>query len=596
MRVLLVHGVGHCEADPQYYASWKSAITTGLVRGGCADHVDFVEFKYDDLFDKHYSGPGAYAAAFAELMGSAAEHALLDPVVGAIHDIFHRSRDFAYGGDFIRWHVGMVAQLVIEDALRKEVRNRLVDTISAADPNGPIEIVAAHSLGSLVTFDLLHNDARANSLSKFHYLTFGSQIGNPFVRSRLWPGRMIMPGVLSWTHLFNPKDPVLTAKITIPDEPGFHQFITESAAGHSPTTDKDGPGYLDHPVTEQLVWPVLATAGTAPAAREYKRRLGIATRALERPHRRALIIGINDYPDPANRLDGCVNDTYLMSAALQERGFEAADIRVLLNSRATADAIRDRLHWLLDGVGDGMERVLFYSGHGAQLPEYNSTGVVDHVSECLVPYDFDWTSASAITDHDFYQLYSDLPFSAKFFAVFDCCHAGGLTRDGAHKARGISPPDDIRHRMLRWNRSESMWEQRPMGESLNPHYGRDAEWRQKMMGANGVTYRLGRGMALRRSTTARERDRLVADDQGLYLPVLLEACRDTQLAYEYRDGATSYGAFTYSLVKNLRAAPRSTFSALMRRTTQTLRTLQYEQEPQLVGPGPVIGRRIPGAT
>ena len=109
----------------------------------------------------------------------------------------------------------------------------------------------------------------------------------------------------------------------------------------------------------------------------------------EKPRRRALIIGINDYPNPANRLEGCVNDAFLMSEVLQERGFAAENIRVVLNDRATADAIRERLAWLLYRAEDGMERVLFSSGHGAQMPGRNAFEEVDHVDECLVPCNFD---------------------------------------------------------------------------------------------------------------------------------------------------------------------------------------------------------------
>src|SRR5262249_26085584 len=34
---------------------------------------------------------------------------------------------------------------------------------------------------------------------------------------------------------------------------------------------------------------------------------------------------------------------------------------------------------------------------------------------------------------------------------------------------------------------------------------------------------------------------------GPYLPIIYEACKEQELAYEYRHGVTSYGAFTYSL-------------------------------------------------
>ena len=47
---------------------------------------------------------------------------------------------------------------------------------------------------------------------------------------------------------------------------------------------------------------------------------------------------------------------------------------------------------------------------------------------------------------------------------------GGLTQDGARKIRAITPPVDIRHRMLRWNKAEQMWEERDL-RNLNPDFG-----------------------------------------------------------------------------------------------------------------------------
>jgi hypothetical protein len=77
-----------------------------------------------------------------------------------------------------------------------------------------------------------------------------------------------------------------------------------------------------------------------------------------------------------------------------------------------------------------------------------------------VPYDFAWTKETAITDDDFYHLYVDLPYGARFFAIFDCCHSAGMTRDGMRKIRGITPPDDIRHRMLEWDARQQIWRER----------------------------------------------------------------------------------------------------------------------------------------
>jgi arylamine N-acetyltransferase len=137
------------------------------------------------------------------------------------------------------------------------------------------------------------------------------------------------------------------------------------------------------------------------------------------------LVGINAYPNPANRLEGCVNDVYLMSSVLQECGFKPEEIRVVLDNRATTANILERLHWLLDNVKDGDERVLFYSGHGAQIPAYGVHQEVDHLNECLVPYDFDWSPDHAITDKQFVTFYSQLPYQSRFAAIFDCCTPAG---------------------------------------------------------------------------------------------------------------------------------------------------------------------------
>ncbi len=45
-----------------------------------------------------------------------------------------------------------------------------------------------------------------------------------------------------------------------------------------------------------------------------------------------------------------MNDVFLMSQILQESTFAPEDIRVVLDDRATAKGIMERLHWLLDGT------------------------------------------------------------------------------------------------------------------------------------------------------------------------------------------------------------------------------------------------------
>lgn len=581
MKFLLIHGVGHADSNSNYYEPWKDAIRRNLTACGFTGPLEFDEFHYDDLFDAHYHGAAVYAAALAELLGAAAWHSVADPIA----NLFHPSREVRSFGEDLRWKAGMVAQLCVEGSLRTALCNRLAAKLTSSQP----DVIAAHSLGTLLTYDFFRNDARAANIApNATYLTFGSQINNPFAHSRLFPGPVKVPNVRFWFHLYNRQDPVLTAPITVAD-PKFLQVLTPSAAAHDPIGTPDTPGYLNHPNTIQTVWTSLATR---TGAREFTRTLKVTRTMRAKPTRRALLVGINNYPDPANRLEGCVNDTFLVSALLQERGFAAEDIRVVLDERATAEGIRERLTWLLEGADDGMERVFFYSGHGAQMPGYNPAEKVDHVDECLVPWDFAWTKETAVTDDDFFSLYSNLPFGARFFAMFDCCHAGGIHRDGGPRVRGIIPPDDIRHRLLEWDSREQMWRERKL-DPINDKFGGTPDERAAYMGNDGSTYRIGRGMRGRviPKTTYQK---LPPDERGPFLPVIIEACQEKNLSYEYRDGATSYGAFTYSFAKNLRAKPASTFVQAVDRTAVTLKNLGYRQVPQILGPTQIVKKPIPG--
>ena len=116
--------------------------------------------------------------------------------------------------------------------------------------------------------------------------------------------------------------------------------------------------------------------------------------------------------------------------------------------------------------------------------------------------------------------------------------------------------------------------------------------------SSGATRRLGRAMSLR-SLPNRTYDaqRKVFGHHGPFLPVLLEACKEDQLSYEYRHGVTSYGAFTYSLTQIIRDCSRQsktmTWLQLIQAAEEKLKRLRYNQTPVLVGPRQVIARPIP---
>jgi hypothetical protein len=573
LALLCVHGVGHQEADPQFEASWREAITAALRAHdpGAQPEIDFLH--YDEIFDHAPLDAATYAKAMAQLLKSA--------VVHSIGDLFERTRGLS---ERVGWTAGMVAQWSTEPVLRGRTRTALLAQLKAK----PYDAVLGHSLGSLICYDTFVRNPQAASGKVF--VSLGSQIGNPAVRD-VFAGRLQPLEGRHWYHLFNPDDHVMTCEISLASD-RFRQVEVPFDLPGDPL-NHDATAYLCHRNAVETVWRELAGGPTPRAFANVARGLA---RATAKPTRRALLVGINEYPDPASRLEGCVNDVFLMSSVLQESGFDAEDIRVVLDDRATTKGILERLHWLLDGVREGDERMLYYSGHGAQIPGYGAKDEPDRVDECLVPWDFDWTPQHAILDRQFCELYSQLPYESHFVAVFDCCHSGGITRDGGPRIRGLEPPDDIRHRALRWVPREQMWVPRDFpvaNESLAA--GKDG---RNYLGANGATYRLGRAASLR-TLPNREYDatRKALGHHGPYLPILLEACQEQELSYEYRHGATSYGAYTFCLAQVLRThrarGANPTFAELSEEVTQKLRRLAYNQTPVLVGAKHRIAQPIP---
>lgn len=591
VQVLCVHGVGRHIPGSGWDANWRDAIRRSILRWNPKAQCEFSAFEYDPLFEGASAklNPVTYAAALASLTGSLIWH--------GVGDLF-RGPPGARGaarGDLsgrLRWTAGMVAQWASDSKLRGALRTRIAGAMKDFFDATSEHVVVAHSLGSLVTYDAFRREPAL--LRGGRYVTLGSQIGHPAVRS-IFGGRIEpLESVRSWHHLYNRHDDVLTAALDV-RAPNFTQVDTEFDAKN--IADHDAVMYLAHEGAVDTSWreAALGLSG-ARVLTDFRRSLRAAPRgaraqrAAVKP--RALLVGINEYPDPASRLEGCVNDVFRVSEVLQESGFPAEQIRVVLDDRATSAGVLERLRWLLDGAEDGAPRVFYYSGHGAQIPSYDEHETVDSQDECLVTYDFDWSRERAITDKQFCEIYSQLPYTANFIALLDCCHSGGMTRDAGARVRGLAPPDDIRHRALRWEPSVGMWVPRELrlgaeARSLFRSGERPGRMRE-FLGEQRSVRRLGRGTPLwteqRRFKTLKRELR----HKGPYMPVIVQACGEQQFAYEYRHGVTSFGAFTFCLTEMLRDARRRnsrvTFDTLVRDVAGRLADLKYDQAPTVAGP------------
>jgi len=226
--------------------------------------------------------------------------------------------------------------------------------------------------------------------------------------------------------------------------------------------------------------------------------------------------------------------------------------------------------------------VLFFSGHGARLPSYNALEVVDQVDECLALHDFDWDEPdTAFVDDEFAAFYAQLPYGVRFTAIFDCCHGGGMARATGARVRGLTPPDDIRHRMLAF--ASGGWRDRFAGERAD----RLARVKGGSTGPLQVAS-LGSGLGVRSDRAAFEaarRERRYTDD-GPFMPLLAYACGEGELSFEHQVGATVHGAFTWTLLQKAKRAKLPSFRQLVEgRVRPSVRKLGYAQTAEVSGPG-----------
>jgi hypothetical protein len=138
-----------------------------------------------------------------------------------------------------------------------------------------------------------------------------------------------------------------------------------------------------------------------------------------------------------------------------------------------------------------------------------------------------------------------------------------------------------------------MWVPRDF-KRINPDYSAAESVNKTFFGEQGATVKLGRASMLRTQSArqyaaAKKADGIV----GPYLPLIIEACREDQFSYEYRDGATSHGAFTYSLSRILREQKTITFRNLVKQVAEQLKDLQYDQTPDILGPSSVVDSNVP---
>lgn len=263
--------------------------------------------------------------------------------------------------------------------------------------------------------------------------------------------------------------------------------------------------------------------------------------------KKALLVGINKYdPKLDNDLRGCVNDTEtIYSLLINKFKFDPANIRVLVDERATKKGILERLEWLLDKHKAGDELVFYYSGHGSQVRDRDGDELDDQLDEILCPHDLNWDDP--LTDDYLGMLFKQIPEGVYLTMLCDACHSGTITKSISDihrtKSKSILPPFDIRAR------------------SLN-----------RILPKN----KMGR------------KNKDIASQRHL----LMSGCKDNQTSTDTYINGKYQGAFTWALSTAINKSPDITWAEAHKNVVNLLSN--YNQDPQLSGNDSIISRKVFG--
>ncbi|MCF2136795.1 MAG: caspase family protein [Candidatus Thorarchaeota archaeon] len=204
--------------------------------------------------------------------------------------------------------------------------------------------------------------------------------------------------------------------------------VSVAGATHDITTNFDGSYYFyDWTVNTDGQYTIDATAtSTRKRKASYSITVQVGSNPPPSAAKWAVIIGIADYQGHDNDLWNPDEDAKEMKEILAENNYPDANIKLLLNRKATAQAILDAIDWLIANEGPNDEVVFFYSGHGFRAPDadgWDSDLEADGNDEGIVSYDL-----YGLPDGMLAARFANLE-STHVAMIFASCHSGGMFDD-----------------------------------------------------------------------------------------------------------------------------------------------------------------------
>lgn len=258
--------------------------------------------------------------------------------------------------------------------------------------------------------------------------------------------------------------------------------------------------------------------------------------------KRAICVGINDYPYEDSDLNGCLNDAKAWANLLTSH-FGFTDVRLLLDTAATKENIMAGVKDLLDAAQEGDTLVYTFSGHGTYVAD--TSGDEAKYDEAQCPYD---CANNLIIDDEWREMFDSLPDDVLLTVISDSCFSGSVIRVAA-RGPGMPTPDDRRIRFL---------SPKVRGGTVLDH-----PW-DKQAEAKATTKELYPESSMK--------------------ALLLTGCSDKQYSYDAMIDGVYHGAMTYHAIKAIiEANYELTAKELHAKLVAMVDDAGYPQTPQLEG-------------
>lgn len=246
--------------------------------------------------------------------------------------------------------------------------------------------------------------------------------------------------------------------------------------------------------------------------------------------KKAICMGLNDYPGTHNDLRGCVNDARNWASLLNELyGF---NVKTLFDSQIKYGTVTGLMGNYISDSRAGDYIVITFSGHGTHVPDQNGDES-DGRDEALCLYD------GNLVDDCIREMMKRLHPEANLTFIADCCHSGSISREFLSamngkrylKPRFLPPQDEY--------------------EILNSR-------------ASDISHKL------------------FYPEEGMK-EILITGCKDIEYSYDAYIGGKFQGAMSYFATKILRSHPTITYENFHKMLRGSLPTSKFPQTPQLEG-------------